>query len=436
MRRPLFWKILIGFFLTITLITQGLWLLLALPSSPLEMRNDASDVEHFAIAIAAAAIKQGGMKALDQQTAHWPAELREGLVIDQDVRTLASPGGTSTFVTDPSGKEHQVGFRALAHSYVQRPKYIFLLVLGGLAFSAILAWYLTRPIWQIRIAFRKLSQGDFSVRLGPGLEKRRDEIADMASDFDTMAGQLQKLISSRDLLLATVSHELRSPLARLRLAVGLARQEDSEIEKSFLRIEEEVERLDHLVGELLTLSRIESSVAQSEDQFGLNPLLTAIIEDANYEAKPRGVEILFSESKNGCAANPVCAGKSRLIRSAIENVVRNAIRFSSRGQTVEIAVKLHETNKVEIRVSDEGPGMSSETLEKVFQPFYKAERRHDGFGLGLAIAQRVVTAHGGTLSVRNRSIKGLAVTIELPTVHDRTGTAIGYLTPASLANAT
>jgi two-component system OmpR family sensor kinase len=411
MRRPLFWKILFGFWLTIILITQGVYLLLALPASPLEVSTDGTDVEHFAISIAAAAVSQGGIAALNEQTAHWPQDLRDGLVIDKPVRTLSTPGGTSIQVKDPQGVIHDIGYRAIRSGFFQKPKYIFLSVVGGLAFSAILAWYLTNPIWKIRRAFRRLAEGEFSVRLRSELGRRKDEITDLADDFDDMADRLQLLIESRDQLMASISHELRSPLTRLNVAIGIAKQDPSQSEATFARIEKESQRLDALVGELLALCKLETSPQQIDEYFDVVHLIETVCKDAEFEANHRGVVIDFQAGEN---YEQICRGSARLIRGAIENVLRNAVRFSPDRHTVEVTVTEGAPGRVRIDILDQGPGMPAETLRALFEPFNRGPGQNESSVFGLAISYRAISANGGTIAVRNRSIKGLAVAIELP----------------------
>ncbi|HBN51357.1 MAG TPA: two-component sensor histidine kinase, partial [Thalassospira sp.] len=183
-------------------------------------------------------------------------------------------------------------------------------VLGGLVFSGVLAWYLTRPIRQLQEGFERLSNGDLTWRLGEKIGRRRDEIADLARDFDVMAVRLQQLIEARDRLLNDVSHELRSPLARMQLAVGLARQKPERIEGSLDRIEKETIRLDELVGELLTLSRAESGASQNQTWLDIDHLLGRVVSDARFEAEATGIKVQtnLAIKRNWHGEVPVVAG--------------------------------------------------------------------------------------------------------------------------------
>lgn len=168
---------------------------------------------------------------------------------------------------------------------------IWMGVLGGLFFSTLLAWNLTRPMRQLRAGFERVAQGDLSVRLLPVMRQRHDELTEVARDFDSMAERLEELVSAREQLLHDVSHELRSPLARLQLAIGLARQNPDNVENSLQRIEHESERLDKMIGELLALSRAENhNIAEDDEYFDLRELVTVVVNDARYEAQVPGLK--------------------------------------------------------------------------------------------------------------------------------------------------
>jgi two-component system OmpR family sensor kinase len=317
---------------------------------------------------------------------------------------------------------------------------VVLALLGGLAFSASLAWYLTRPIQRLRVGFDRLAAGHLATRLGPTMGRRRDEIADLAHDFDVMAAQLQQLVAAREQLLHDVSHELRSPLARLQVAIGLARQNPQRIAATLERVEAEARRLDELVGEVLTLSRAESGAPQLDDYFDLAGLVHKVVADAQFEAQASGVHIAVedrsvpagqnqaAQDDTGQEGDTVFQGNAELMRRALENIVRNALHHSKAGQrvTVEIAGDAPGHNFV-IRVADQGPGVAPEALTSIFDPFVRANNRlgeraaeSTGFGLGLAIAKRAVLAHGGSIEAQNAAGEGgagtggLIVTIRLP----------------------
>jgi two-component system OmpR family sensor kinase len=292
-----------------------------------------------------------------------------------------------------------------------------LIIIGiatSLAFSVLLAWYLTRPIRNLRWAFDAAAAGKLETRVSPRMGRRRDEIADLGRDFDRMALQLQKLVSAQRRLLHDVSHELRSPLARLQAAIGLARQEPAKVEPSLERIEREASRLDHMVGEVLALARLESGTAtRPKERVDLAYLAANIAEDARFEAEAAGRALRFHADGDA----PVM-GDADLLHRAVENVVRNAVKFTREGTTVEVNVRTTKHSAV-LTVTDEGPGITSAELAKIFDPFYRGEAGNGtpGFGLGLAIAQRAIDAHGGTIRAANAAAGGLQVAIELPLAH-------------------
>ncbi len=293
---------------------------------------------------------------------------------------------------------------------------IAILVSGMVCFW--LAWYLASPVQRLREANRRLSRGELSVRIGNAMGKRRDEIADLGQDFDCMAEHLQTLILTQKQLLNDVSHELRSPLARLQVALGLARKKmNKQADKELDRIEQEANRLDELVGQVLTLARLEVlEPDRLEDYVDIITLLDTIIEDAEFEATSsnRHVIRLYSNSSWTLKAN------AELLRRALENIVRNAIRYTSEGTSVEVQVKqsTEPGESIYITICDHGVGIPQEKLALIFEPFVRLsearERSSGGYGLGLAIAERAIRLHGGKVSAVNRDGGGLCVQTYLP----------------------
>jgi len=427
-RRRLFWKILFGFWLTFVLIVEGLWLLLTLYGSPPppDPRALAEAAAPLQVAAAASALERGGRPAYDALLEAWPSVERRRLFL-----AVGNEGGAPagwTVLAQQAGPvaeapEWRVVY-ALDPAVPRRrrpgPLSIPWEVLvfggaGGLLFSAALAWYLTRPIERLRRGFERLAAGALDVRLGPAIGRRRDEIADLAHDFDRMATRLQQLVAARDQLLHDVSHELRSPLARLQMALGLARQAPQKVAGSLDRIEAETGRLSALVGELLTLSRLESGVPLREGYFDLQALVASVVADARFEAEASGVAIACDMQAVPAQA-PTVRGDAEIIRRAIENLVRNALRYSKRDQGVEVAVRADPVaGCYEILVADSGPGVPPDRLGQIFEPFVRAgDAGGPGFGLGLAIARRSVLAHGGSIEAHNRPSGGLLVAIRLP----------------------
>jgi len=286
------------------------------------------------------------------------------------------------------------------------------LVVGAL--SLWLARYLSAPVGALRRATLRLSAGDLSARVGEPVNRRRDEIGQLARDFDAMAGRLEILVGSQRRLLRDVSHELRSPLARLTVALQLARdREGARATEALDRIERETGRLDDLIGQLLLLERLEARAPDTEAvDFDLRDLINEVVDDASFEASAtkRGVEL---EAESRCPMR----GYPSLVRSALDNVLRNAVRHTAEETAVEVSIDCREAG-AEITIRDHGPGVSEEHLETLFEPFSRVadarERSTGGAGLGLAIARRAVEVHSGTVSARNHPDGGLEVSIHLP----------------------
>jgi signal transduction histidine kinase len=282
--------------------------------------------------------------------------------------------------------------------------------LASFLFAALLAWYFSRPIRALRGAFEAAAAGDLAPKFGESrMAVAGDELAELGHDFDRMSAQLRTLMEGQRRLLHDVSHELRSPLARLQAAIGLAHQQPDKIQASLDRIERESVRMDRLVGELLTLSRLDAASAPpAKEDVDLVEMVDQIADDARFEAGAR-IDV--------DAPVPVTVRAAPdLLWSAVENIVRNAVKHGGAGSAVDVA--LHpEDGKVHIEVLDRGPGILDEHLGDIFEPFFRsnpAQNNVDGHGLGLAIAKRVIETHGGRIAAANRAGGGLRVTITLP----------------------
>lgn len=289
-----------------------------------------------------------------------------------------------------------------------------IILLGGL-FCYGLARYLTSPVTKLRAATRELAAGNLSARVGPTLGGRRDELASLAADFDEMAEKIQSLVDSQRRLLGDISHELRSPLARLNVALELARQRSgAEATSALERIELEAETLNEMIGQLLTLTRLESGTEQiRKNEFDLALLVRAIVEDADFEARSRQRSV-----KLECSASCAIVGNEQLLRRAVENVVRNAVQYTASGTEVEVKLAGGEQHSAVITVRDHGAGVPESELAEIFLPFYRVDDARDreagGVGLGLAITERAVRLHGGKVEARNALNSGLVVKILLP----------------------
>ncbi len=287
------------------------------------------------------------------------------------------------------------------------------LLLFALAVTAPLCWALTRhvagPVALLRQTTQALSAGNLAARTPAKVAARHDEIGLLARDFNAMAERLNALVGMREQLLHSIAHELRSPLARLQLALELARNKDERQAVQLDRIERECERLDALVGNTLRLARMGALPAPAEVR-DLAGIVAAVAQDARYEAAGRGVRV-------DCDAPgplPVRADACSL-SSAIENVLRNAVRYSPDEGTVH--VRLRPAGGLAcLEIRDEGPGVPESELPALFEPFYRSAsaKPGTGTGLGLSIAQAAVAAHRGRIHARNAAPHGLAVSIELP----------------------
>lgn len=299
-------------------------------------------------------------------------------------------------------------------------------LLAGGAVCYALARYISAPVGKLRAGVRRLAEGDLTVRVSPRMAGRRDELADLGHDFDLMAGRIESLVLSQRRLLGDISHELRSPLARMAVALEFARQRSGPQASGALdRIEREAERLNELIGQLLTLTQLEMDSKEPEKtEFDLSELVGEVAADADFEARglDRTVRVIESEE---CSV----VGDAALLRSAVENVVRNAVRYTAKNTEVEITLhcRRNDANAAAIiSVRDHGEGVPADALKDLFRPFYRVadarDRQTGGTGLGLSITQRAVLLHGGSVEAANAPGGGLRVEIRLPAaVRERSG---------------
>jgi len=278
--------------------------------------------------------------------------------------------------------------------------------------ALILARYISSPVVRLQRAARALAAGQFETRVGKPFVRRNDEVGTLARDFDSMAEKIHDLIMAHETLLRDVSHELRSPLARIRMALALAEREvvNGHANTNLTRIEEETERLDRLVGQVLALARLRSSAPQVHHEIRLDKLLEEITADARFENP--NVTVTSTVADHG-----VVSGDALQLHSAIENVVRNATSYAGAGGCVEIDLRRSDENVV-LSVRDTGPGVAEDELKKIFEPFYRTDPSRDhsrkGEGIGLAITAGVLERHGGHCEARNRATGGLEVILSLP----------------------
>jgi len=293
----------------------------------------------------------------------------------------------------------------------------FLLV--SLIIGAICLWitrHITNPIFELREAANQLAEGNLQVRVESSTLRRTDELGDLTKDFNYMADQLETLIYSRQRLISDISHELRSPLARLSVALGLAeRSANSASLPALARIEREAERLNQLIAALLRLARLESGSDEfSRENIDLQRLVQEVADDATFEASARNRTVRIVSSYP-CTV----LGNADLLRSAIENVVRNAVHYTPEGSEVEVSVDpSKDGGAAVIRVRDHGPGVPEHALQSIFEPFYRLENSRDrssgGTGLGLSITDRSIRSHGGFVQAHNAAEGGLIIELTLP----------------------
>jgi two-component system, OmpR family, sensor kinase len=284
-------------------------------------------------------------------------------------------------------------------------------ILAAAVMSLLLARYLSSPIVRLQKATRALAAGQLETRVGRPFDRRGDEVGTLARDFDAMAERIQALVTAKETLLRDVSHELRSPLARIRMALALAqRRAGNDAAPDLARIEREAERLDELVGQVMTLTRLRTATAPRRDVVRLDTLVAEVVDDARYEHPDAQLD--FS-----AAPGIHVVGDANGLKSAVENIVRNALIYGDPCKPVEVTVTADD-EAATVRVADRGPGVPAAELARIFEPFYRTDKsrdhQHGGQGIGLAITARVAELHGGAVRASNRDGGGLALVLELP----------------------
>jgi two-component system OmpR family sensor kinase len=444
----LFWKFFLSYWAALLVAVFGVsaaaWLYVLAERNP-DLSLEAGPRASFIVSSAASTLRHGGLPALRELMDDWgrnktvrlfvtdgsgrdllgrrvppDALARAQVLVETEeepsiVRRVRLPDGETYLLFLPTATMPPLERFLLG---VRPAPPVALFVTGAvvsLAFGALLAWYVARPIRHLRSAFASLSVGRFETRVAPLIGRRRDEVADLGRDFDGMAQQLQALTAAQRSLLHDVSHELRSPLARLQAAIGLARQSPQKLEASLDRIESEAGRVDELVGQLLTLSRLEATVPggplERAERVDLIDLVASIAADAHFEAQACGRAVVFAGE-----GELVAEVRVELLHRAVENVVRNAIQHTAPGPTVEVTASRAPSGEFLVTVADHGPGVAEAELETIFEPFYRGPQGQPGrgFGLGLAIARRAVVAHGGQVRAANRPSGGLVIEMSVP----------------------
>ena len=443
----LFWKIFVSFMVAMTITSVGaIYVTYQIVSRPLT-QTDFEGRDRI-IAEVSAALARGGERELKTWLVENPRPARGtvllvtnergdellGRAMPRELRALLNfrpPGRRperppnfqgvqlTPSLTDPRTNEE---YRLL---FARAPVTIFgilmwpgtqvavlsIALVAALLTSLLLARYVSSPIVRLQKASRSLAAGALETRVGAPFTKRRDEVGTLARDFDAMTERIQELITAKETLLRDVSHEFRSPLARIRMALALAERRAGEASRPDLaRIEREAERLDALVGQVMTLTRLRTTDAPRRDVVRLDTLVGEVVDDARFEYPEATLEYV--------APNEVSLrGDADGLKSAIENVVRNALIYGDRTKPIEVRVDRGGAGAT-VRVLDRGPGVPDAELERIFEPFYRTDKsrdhRQDGQGIGLAITSRVTELHRGKVTARNRAEGGLEIAIELP----------------------
>jgi two-component system, OmpR family, sensor histidine kinase CpxA len=438
----LFWKIFLSFWITealvltiaVTLANMGVWR--ETPDSLQQVQAEMPAVATRAVQAweqgGAPTLKQSLSDASEDSSARWwlvdangkelsgnvvpwwvtqVVQKQSGARPDTAVFTATGSRGQYTLVAEPGQpRVPHIPYRAIIRQ-----------LLAGLLVSGItcflLAHYLVQPILRLRRATQAVAAGDLSARAGEAVGERKDEIGDLVRDFDRMAGRIEALVQSQKQLLRDISHDLRSPLQRLRMAVGLARRESS-ASTQLDRIEREAVRINELVEQVLTLARLENAATQLPmASVSLQAIVNDVVSDASYEAERLECSVKV-EAREQTQIN----GNRELLHSAVENVVRNAIHHSPPHTEVKVTL-LGNDGVIRVRVEDQGPGVPEGALSRLFEPFFRVDESRgttNGFGLGLAIAARAVAVHGGSIKAHNLQPHGLQVEIHLPTANPGT----------------
>jgi len=315
----------------------------------------------------------------------------------------------------------------------QHPPSLFPLLMpmlvGGvvsLVFAGLMAAYVTRPIRRLDQAFKAITAGQLDERIGGLLGALDNELTALGPGFDHMASRLQALVESHRGLLHDVSHEMRAPLARLQAATELMGKSPQRIAELSERQQRDIDRMNDLVGELLTLARLETAgnIGEPTD-LTLLELLQGVAQDARFDASSKCCEVALE-----CDASLAIRGNPELLHRAIDNIVRNAVKHAPHGSTVLVSASLC-TGQAQINVLDLGGGVAANELDRIFEPFTRGcNALGSGYGLGLAIARRAIQAHGGQVSASNTAAGGLCVSIRLPNC-TRLAQPLSHLPPGS-----
>jgi two-component system, OmpR family, sensor histidine kinase CpxA len=284
-----------------------------------------------------------------------------------------------------------------------------------------LAYHIASPIHSIQSTARKVAQGDLKARVPASVSKRHDELAALAVDFDSMVDRLEALISMQKGLLSSVSHEVRSPLARINLSLAILKKRlPTSTDDVLLRLESDVSRIDLLMGQLLMLSRLEAGLSSAErHEVDFGQIVEEVTADGSFEAQALGKSVSLRATASVFLEN----ADPHALRSACENIIRNAVRFTPLGTNVQVVLEMDKSTLEPVAllsVRDFGPGVPEEFLQAIFQPFIQVPNdkgSEGGNGLGLAIALQAIRMHGGNISAANLAPGGLEICVRVPAAH-------------------
>lgn len=399
--RRLFWKFFLTIWLTVTVSVVGLFAistLLRIDPFPKEVEQAKRD---FAAAVMTELRAERNFDAANA-FAKAASQAFSAARIDTDVDP-----STDRFLQEPDSTRGSI----LDWLWPRLIPWVAIALAAALSAYS-LTRSLVRPIAQLRNGLSALAHGRFDVRIRNAMDGRRDEIAELVTDFDATAKRLEEFRLSQRRLFSDVSHELRSPLTRLQASLGVIEQNPARSPAMMERISREIERMDGLIGEILTLARLaDGQETETERQtLDLIDLLQEIIVDAAFEAQARDVRIeLLGPDRFIAKVN------GELIYRAFENVIRNAVKYTAQGTLITVVARI-EGEILRLRVTDQGPGLQESELEWIFEPFSRSQsaERNGGYGLGLAIAKQAVESHGGRIAASLAEAGGLAVTLEVP----------------------
>ncbi|MGH8116047.1 MAG: ATP-binding protein [Rhodanobacteraceae bacterium] len=445
-KRSLYWRLLVWFCVAnlLVLVLGGLLAgRLIADSSAIEINWEALAQEandayasggHNALAAWVAQQRQQGIDAtlFEHGRPLYPihlypqalrAQLPEWLASGRNVVVRLRPGLYVAVqqITGQDGQSRQL--LALSHSRLRLRPHEFgtilfaIQLLLSLLFIGLVGWWVARsvarPVEALRRATQSMADGELSTRVGKQGRMAHYELAELARDFDTMAERIEALVAHDRGVLQDLSHELRSPLARLQLILDLARgsSTDTDAARYFGQAEQEITRLDRTLGDMLTLSRMESGLPGIErERLDLADLVRECLAQSRLKADARHVEFRLTSVDSA-----MVSGNAMLLDRALDNLLANAIKFSPEGDLIEVILHT-DTQAAELSLRDHGPGVPAEELALLFRPFYRGSnaKRAEGHGLGLTIVQRVVHVHCGSIDARNAEGGGLEVRLRLP----------------------